>query len=112
MLLLLLVGNVAIVALEPFFVNFRLDKSDRGVVYGSQEVISTVSTIAGLTVSNKYPGLAQNWTHVMHDPESKAYFQLKSDLIKHGVEIDERNKARRFVNKDFHPDHVAISIFS
>ena len=110
--LLLPVGNAAIAALEPFFVNFRLPKSDKGVVSGNREVISTVSAITSLTVPNEYPSLAQNWAHVMHDPESKAYFQLKSDLIKHGKEIDERNKARRFVNRDFHPDHVAISIFS
>eukprot|EP00579_Thalassiosira_antarctica_P009733 CAMPEP_0201920676 /NCGR_PEP_ID=MMETSP0903-20130614/9225_1 /ASSEMBLY_ACC=CAM_ASM_000552 /TAXON_ID=420261 /ORGANISM="Thalassiosira antarctica, Strain CCMP982" /LENGTH=690 /DNA_ID=CAMNT_0048457475 /DNA_START=93 /DNA_END=2165 /DNA_ORIENTATION=+ len=106
------IGNAAIAALEPFFVNFRLHKSDKGIVSGNREVISTVSTITSLTVPNEYPNLAKNWAHVLHDPESKAYFQLKSDLIKHGEEIDERNKVRRFVNRDFHPDHVTLSIFS
>jgi hypothetical protein len=106
------VGNVGIYALDPFFSNFRMNKKAKGEVVGNREVISVISLISGITVPEQYPTISQDWSHVLHDSESKAYAQLKSDLIELGEVIDERNKARRFTSRDFHPDHVAISIFS
>lgn len=106
------IGNAAVYALEPFMINFRLGKREKGVVAGSREVIYALSQIASLTNPAKYPAMSHNWTHVMHDPDSGAYARLKADLAALGEAIDERNKARRFVNRDFHPDVVQISTFS
>lgn len=107
------VGNAAIAAIEPFFVNFRQTTNDDwSIVEGSREVIFVVSVITGLTMPNEYPSLAQNWTQVLHDEDSAAYSQLRLDLAQLGNEIDERNNEREFVNVDFHPEFAAISIFS
>ena len=107
------VGNAAISAVEPFFVNFRQTTNDDWkIVAGSREVISTVSTITGLTMPNQYPNLRTNWTHLLHDEDSAAYAQLQVDLVALGDEIDERNNQRDFVNLDFHPEIAQISIFS
>ena len=98
--------------MEPFFVNFRQERGGDTAVAGSLEVISTVSSITGLTMPNEYPTLAQNWTEILHDAHSLAYNQLKTDLAQLEATIDERNLKRRFRNMDFHPTVAAISIFS
>ena len=85
---------------------------DKGSVIGNREVVSVVSTVSGLTLPNEYPSLSQDWRHVLHNPKSNAYAKLKSDLIALGEAIDKRNEERRFVNRDFHPDYTAISVFS
>jgi hypothetical protein len=106
------IGNAAVYALEPYMVNFRLNKADRGILGGSREVINALSFITGLTVPGEYPSLSQNWTHVMPEIGLGAYEKLKFDLTDLGKEVDERNAARRFRNIDFHPEITEISIFS
>ena len=106
------IGNAAVYALEPYMVNFRVNKADRGILGGSREVSNALSFITGLTVPNSYPSLSQNWTHVMPDIGMGAHSQLKDDLAELGKEVDERNVARRFRNVDFHPEITEISIFS
>jgi len=109
-----LIGNSAAYALDPFMVNFRMLQSEKGITKTSQECQATVTSITGITIPDNYPRLSQDWSHVLHDRRSKAYATLRKDLDKHSKAIDERNasKDRRFVNKDFHPDHVAVSTFS
>lgn len=92
--------------------NFRIKTKDKGVLVGNREVIAGVVVITGLTLLGEYPKLSGNLTHVLHDPKSKAYQQLHADFTQLGNEIDERNKQRRFVNRDFHPETVALSTFS
>jgi len=43
------VGNVAIYALEPFSVNFRMKEQDKGKVVGSREAIAVMSLISGIS---------------------------------------------------------------
>ncbi len=107
------VGNAAIAAVEPMFVNFRQERNNIGKpLSGSREVISTVSTVTGLTMPNQYPSLDQNWTQLLHNETSLAYSQLKMDLEDLGKKIDKRNNVRAYRNVDFHPKVSAISIFS
>ena len=105
------IGNAAAYVLDPFMVNFRLDKTDKGKVYGNLETLEIGAFITGLTIPEEYPKLTSNWTKVMHDPESKSYAQMKADLNELSKEIEERNEVRRFRNVDFYPDNAALSIF-
>jgi len=104
------VGNAGIVALEPFMLNFRMNKDPK--ITGNRETISVVSSITGLTQPAVYPGIKDDWRHLLHDPMSKSYKTFKEDLDLVRKEIDQRNKVRRYNNVDFHPDNVMISIFS
>ena len=108
------VGNAAIAAQEPFFVNFRMNKEDKGKVVGNRDVMAGVATITALTVPapGDYPCLNHDWRHAIHDTKSDAYAQLKFDLETLGEAVDKRNSERRFVSRDFHPDYTAISVFS
>jgi len=103
------IGNVAIYALEPFMVNFRMEDK---TVTGNYESIVAVSVISGRTQPNEYPVISDDWSHVLHNGKSKAYTKFRSDL--EGLEelIDERNEHRRFTNKDFHPHVTAIAVTS
>ena len=89
-------------------------EEDKGKVVGNRETISTVGVITGLTSPDEFPHLSSDWARLMHNSNSTAYAQLDSDLFKLGEKIDKSNNGtvRRFVNKDYHPDHVAISVFS
>ena len=95
-------------------VNFRLKKDDKGNPVGSSECNASIVAITGLTIPNEYPKLSQDWRHTLKNPKSKAYAKLRDDLAKLSNTIDELNKspARRFINRDFHPDFVAVSTFS
>ena len=93
-------------------VNFRLMKDDKGNPVGSSECNASIVAITGLTIPNEYPKLSQDWKHTLKDPNSKAYAKLRSDLTSLGESIENMNKSRRFVNRDFHPDYVAVSTFS
>jgi len=104
------VGNAGIVALEPFMLNFRMNRDPK--ITGNRETISVVSSITGLTQPAVYPGIKDDWRHLLHDPMSKSYKTFKEDLDLVRKEIDQRNKVRRYNNVDFHPDNVMISIFS
>ncbi|MGB2445949.1 MAG: hypothetical protein ACPH86_06310 [Schleiferiaceae bacterium] len=107
-----LIGNTIIFALEPFFMNFRLDKRQRGKVYGNHECLRVVALVSATTIPDTFPSLSGNWTQVIHDPVSKAYSQLDTDLDELSKEIDGRNKVRRFVNNDFIWNNTQISVFS
>lgn len=118
------IGNAAACALDPLMVNFRLQIDEKGQAVGSGECSAAVYGITALTIPDEYPKLSQDWSHVLSDPTSKAYAKLRSDLVDLGSLIDTRNeravaegnrgssKGRRFVNRDFHPEHTAVSSFS
>ena len=101
-------------ALDPLMVNFRLRKDDKGNPVGSAECNAAIVAITGLTIPNEYPRLSEDWRQTLKDPNSPAYAQLREDLAHLSDEIDDLNAspARRFVNRDFHPDYVAVSTFS
>ena len=105
-------GNVAISTLEPFFINFRMNKSDKGQLLGNRETLAIVSVIGGLTQPDEYPTIRDDWRHVLHDPMSPSYEALQEELRPIAEDIDARNKKRQFVNVDYHPEHVMISTFS
>ncbi|CAB9529842.1 expressed unknown protein [Seminavis robusta] len=114
------IGNSVAYAVDPMMLNFRLKKDEKGEVVGSDECIAGVAGITAITIPNEYPKLSQDWSQVLKDPKSKAYAQLRADLDDLGDLIDSRNKmaeeggseGRRFVNRDFHPKHTALSSFS
>ena len=89
-------------AIDPFLVNVRLSRGPKEL-HGSKEGNLAVLSITGYTMPNKYPVLADDWKHVLHDRNSTAYNILKSDLLELGSTIDDRNEVRRYVNKDYHP---------
>ena len=97
---------------EPFLVNFRMNTADRREVIGNWETTTVVSAITGKTIPNKYPTISDDWSELLHYRRSRAYRTLQADLVELGEEIEDRNGKRRFVNRDFHPNHTAISIFS
>lgn len=105
-------GNVAIYALEPFMINFRMNKSDKGKLFGNKETSSVVTVIGGLTSPDEYPKITSDWRHVLHEPSSSAYETFQSEMRPISDEIDARNSVRRFVNVDNHPDFVMLSVFS
>ena len=89
-------------------------KDEKGIMKSSKECDAGVAGITGITIPQDYPKLCQDWSQVLHDPKSTAYKTLRSDLEVLSKLIDDRNdsQGRRFVNKDFHPDYVAVSVFS
>ncbi|CAB9529841.1 expressed unknown protein [Seminavis robusta] len=113
------IGNAVPYAIDPLVVNFRLQKEDKGKAYGSEECNAGVAGITGLTIPSEYPTLSQDWSQVLKNPKSKAYAQLHVDLKALGKKIDAENDKvnsqstkRRFVNRDFHPEHAALSTFA
>jgi hypothetical protein len=107
-----MIGNAAPYGLEPHMVNFRLRHEDKGCAFASQETRAAVTGITGITMPAKYPKLGDDWSHLLSDPHSKAYNTLRRDLDELAEVIDVRNKVRKFVNRDFHPEVCALSIFS
>lgn len=95
-------------------VNFRLKKSDKGNPVGSSECNASIVAITGLTIPDEYPKLSQDWKQMLKNPKSKAYARLRSDLTQLSDTIDRMNNSpsRRWTNRDFHPDFVAVSTFS
>lgn len=85
---------------------------DKGKVFASKECQAAVTGVTGITMPGEYPKLADDWSRLLKNPKSMSYRTLRTDLDALAARIDENNKNRDFVNRDFHPDVCALSVFS
>lgn len=100
-------GHVAPYLSDPRMMSGRIRKGSTKADVQNSYQLNTIATITGLAV----PGIVGDFSHMMPDEETKtAMRHFQQGLEKLQMDIDERNKNRKFPFMGFSPREIPCSV--